>query len=319
MSKIQYTAPAERLAQTQELCSCALPDSFVLTAISASEEQERWEEAIPIAPELNALLQTALESHFPRSTPFSLLLLHITQLEHIQMPPTSPIVHKRVRCHAPASFLDQVLHPIRRTLRAGDRMLVDERGTGAVFLFPQVDRVGIACIAERISHSISLLQAETVVPPLRQQTEIALGIGSYPESAASLEELLAQAGRVSERIVFRPAVLPEPLLLRGPREGETARRNPARKERTGAVQPQGVPFMQIPSRLPTRLKQLVPHELALELRCAPVGRDHNRLTVAMADPANTRAIYHLGEVTGMTIFPVSCEPSALETLLASNW
>ena len=70
---------------------------------------------------------------------------------------------------------------------------------------------------------------------------------------------------------------------------------------------------------PTRLKLLIPYALAMELRCAPVGRDHNRLTVAMANPTDMRAIYHLREATGMTIFPVSCEASALETLLASGW
>lgn len=322
MSKIRYSAPTERLAQNQEPCSCVLPGSGSLSDECANADQERWEEeSIPIAPELNALLQTALADHFPRSAVFSLLLLHVTQFEHIQMPPTSPIVHKRVSCHAPASFLDQMLHPIRRTLRASDVLLADEQGSGAVFLFPQVDRVGIACIAERISHSIRLLQAETVVPPLRQQTEVVLGAASYPEFATSLEELLLQAGRVRERIVFRPAVLPEPVSqrTRATRGNEPARRTTRQSERVHAAHSQGVPFMQIPSRLPTRLKQLVPYTLAQELRCAPVGRDHNRLTVAMADPADALALYHLREVTGMTIFPVSCELSALETLLASNW
>jgi hypothetical protein len=311
MNKIRYPVSTEHLPQAQALCSCTPPGSFVLAETSADEDQERHEELIPLAPTLNVDLQTALASYFPRSEPFSMLLLHITQFEYIQMPPTSLIVHKRMNSHAPASFLAQVIHPIRRTLRASDLVLVDECGSGAALLFPQVDRVGIACIAERISRSINLLQAETVVPPLRQQTEIVLGVGSYPEAAASLEELLIQSARVHERVVFRPAVLPElvPLRSRAIRASKPVRRDAG----------QGVPFMQIPSRLPTRLRQLVPYALALELRCAPVGRDHNRLTVAMANPADARAIYHLREVTGMTIFPVSCELSALETLLASNW
>lgn len=322
MSKIRYSAPTERLAQDQEPCSCVPSGSVTLVERCANkEDQERWEEIIPLAPELNALLQTALTSYFPRETPFSLLLLHVTQFEYVQMPPTSPIVHKKVSCHAPASFLAQVLDPIRRTLRTSDLLLADEHGSGAVLLFPQVDRVGIACIAERISRSINLLQAETVVPPLRQQTEIVLGAASYPEFAPSLEALCVQAGLVRERIVFRPAVLstPVPRRTRAIRGNDATRRTTLQGKRSRTAHPQGVPFMQIPSRLPTRLKQLVPYTLAQELRCAPVGRDHNRLTVAMANPADARAIYHLREATGMTIFPVSCELSALETLLASNW
>jgi hypothetical protein len=311
MNKVRYPASTEHLSQTQALCSCTPPGSFVLAATAAEEDQERNEELIPLASALTRDLQRALASYFPRSTPFSLLLLHITQFEYIQMPPTSLVVHKRVNCHAPASFLAQVIHPIRRTLRASDLVLMDECGSGAALLFPQVDRVGIACIAERVSRSINLLQAETVVPPLRQQTEIVLGADSYPEAADSPEELLIQSARVREKVIFRPAVLPEPVPLRS---RAIRASKPGRRDAE-----QGVPFMQIPSRLPTRLRQLIPYALALELRCAPVGRDHNRLTVAMANPADARAVGHLREVTGMTIFPVSCELSALETLLASNW
>ncbi len=317
MSKIRHSVSIAHVPPDQERCSCAPPGSLAVMERAASEGQEESEERIPIAPALYRLLQVALASYYPRSTPFSLILLHVTQFEHIQMPPDSPIVHRRVSCHAPASFLDQVLHPIHRTLRGSDLVLADEGGSGAVFLFPQVDRVGIACIAERISRSINLLQAETVVPPLRQQTEILLGVSSYPDAATTQEALVMQASRVRERIVFHPAVLPEAVPARAvaARGAVVARRRSTRKE----VQLSGIPFMQIPSRLPTRLKQLVPYALAQELRCAPVGRDHNRLTVAMANPGDTRAIYHLREVTGMTIFPVSCELSALEVLLASDW
>ena len=80
-----------------------------------------------------------------------------------------------------------------------------------------------------------------------------------------------------------------------------------------------VPFMQLPTKLPTRLKQLIPHSIALELRCAPVGRDHHCLTVAMADPTNTVAIDYLTAKTGLTIFPVSCDVTVLDMLLASKW
>ena len=77
--------------------------------------------------------------------------------------------------------------------------------------------------------------------------------------------------------------------------------------------------MQLPSQLPKRLKHLIPHPLALELRCAPVGRDHGRLTIAMADPMNTKALDRLKEITGLTIFAVSCAEEALNTLLANKW
>src|SRR3954451_14535465 len=100
MSKIQSLAPAERLLQMQELCSCAPLGASVLADTAAPDPGE--EESIPVASELKRQLQDALADSFPRSAPFSLLLLHVTQFEHIQMPPTSPVVHKKVSCHAPA-------------------------------------------------------------------------------------------------------------------------------------------------------------------------------------------------------------------------
>lgn len=319
MSEMRYPVSTTRQLSTRERCSCSPLFSLRADPSSFPEERERREDVIPVAPALSEALQSALASYFPRSTPFSILLLHIAQFEHISMPPGSAVVHKRVSCHASAGLLEQVLHSARRSLRANDQVLVDIQGTGAAFFFPQVDREGITRIAERVSRSINLLQAETIIPPLQFETEVALGFGSYPSSANSPEMLLSQAHQIQEKIVFRPAVVSQPVSPRSPRAENPGRKSGAKLTRLQAARASGTPFMQIPSRLPTRLKQLVPYTLALELRCAPVGRDHNRLTVAMANPEDTRAISQLREATGMTIFPVSCEMAALETLLASGW
>lgn len=285
---------------------------------STNESEPRTHIAVACAP--GTALRLELEQHFPRGTAFSLLLLQMSSFEHIPMPPGSPIVHKRQRRQTSANLLEQVMHVVRRTLRADDQILLDEQAVGAAFLFPLVDQVGIAHIAGRISSNIHLLQAETLIPPLQHETEIVLGFGSYPESATSLDELIARASQTKERIIFRPAVLPQP-------DHHQSRPAPIRKTQPSAratkacsaTTQAGFPFMQIPSRLPARLQQLIPYPLALDLRCAPVGRDHNRLTVAMANPADARAIGHLRAATGMAIFPVACEVSALEILLTSGW
>jgi hypothetical protein len=39
----------------------------------------------------------------------------------------------------------------------------------------------------------------------------------------------------------------------------------------------------------------------------------------MAEPSNSVAIGYLEEMTGLTIFPVSCDVSALNALLAYKW
>ena len=318
-----YQLPAEQDPTAQKQSS-HLPFFPARHRNKLTEEEEQGEDEytrITVASTPDDLLRQALERHFPRATPFSLLLLQIVSFEHIQMPPGSPVVHKRLRRQVAVSLLEQVVQIARRALRADDQILLAEEAAGAVFLFPQVDQEGMACIFGRVSSNIRLLQAETVIPPLQQETEILLGSASYPEAASSPGELIARASQIHERITLRPAVLPQsayslPCSVSSRKTVATTAPARVRKPRAARAH---FPFMQIPSRLPARLKPLIPYPLALDLRCAPVGRDHNRLTVAMANPADTRAIGHLRSATGMTIFPVACEISALEMLLASGW
>lgn len=83
-----------------------------------------------------------------------------------------------------------------------------------------------------------------------------------------------------------------------------------------------IPFMDlfdVPKILPTQLTRLLPRALACELRCIPVGRSSRGLTVAMADPTNIDSLQRLQDVTGMTIFPVSCDEDDLNIFITKNW
>lgn len=306
MSETWQTATVALHRRKQAPCTC-LP----LFPFASPGERTQAGPGLPVAPALAHSLQEALAVHFPRLTPLSLLLLHIAQFEQLPLSQASTGTPGRRRFHAPASLQEQVLQIVRRCLRADDQILADEQGSGAALLFPGADQEGIACIVGRVSASIHLLQAETVIPPLRYETEIILGSVGCARPAASSAVLLACPGRIWEAIRFRPAVSSavRPSTLAGRR----VRSAPADAATAS------LPFMQIPSRLPTRLQQLIPHTLALHLCCAPVGRNHNRLMVAMANPTDLCAINHLHEATGLEICPVACELAALETLLACGW
>lgn len=303
-----------------ERCTCqALSSLHPASKDDQEEAGEVAEQILPVTAELNSHLRTKLGQYFPRTTPLSVLLLHISQLESVHIALKSAAVLKRPRYHAPASFLGQVLANVRRTIRTSDSILI-QNGIGAAIIFPGVDKEGGHNILERVYHSINLLQSETVIPPLKRETDVLIGLGSYPKPGSSLESLLYHTGLVARRLRFRPAVTPftwsvpsseETLHGRFSDEDEQVLLQQARSS--------GIPFMQLPTALPARLKQVIPHSLALEIRCAPVGRDHHRLTVAMADPTNRNAIRHLQEATGMLIFPVSCELAALDALLANGW
>jgi GGDEF domain-containing protein len=281
-------------------------------------------EVVPVTPatqELNQHVRTRLAALFPRSTPLSLLLIHISQLDHVHISPKTVVLHKRHRYHAPASFLEQVLTNARRVMRREDQVIA-HAGTGAAIILPDVDQEGAFSVVERVFHSINLLQPETVIPPLKRETDITIGIGSYPRPGKSLEEMLYHAGCVTHNLTLRPAVTPQ---LRGSKAALVAEMSAGQTldEETGSLHnsqgSSGVPYMQLPARLPQNLKRLVPYAIARELRCVPVGRDHNRLTVAMAYPGDTQALMRLQSVTGMSIFAVTCDISALDAMLSKEW
>ena len=306
-----------------ERCNCVPLCSLHRASKDEFEDGgEGAEQILPVTPELNTQLRTTLDTYFPRATPLSVLLLHISQLESIHIVTKTATVLKRPRYHAPASFLNQVLTNIRRTIRTSDAILI-HTGIGAAIIFPGVDREGGANILERVYHSINLLQSETVIPPIKRETDVLIGLGSYPKAGASMESLLYHTGLVARRLRFRPAVTPLSWSFDAESAAEEVGRRRLSDEDESVLLHQarssGIPFMQLPAQLPTRLKQLIPYALALEIHCAPVGRDHHRLTVAMADPTNRNVVRRLQEITGMSIFPVSCELAALDALLGHGW
>ncbi len=305
---------------TAECCMCQPLSSLQTVPLAGQENDETiYEHMVPAAAVLNTKLRTLLQTAFPRSTPLSLLLLHVSQQEYTSLTPSTSI-RKRRRYHVAPEVLEQILVNVRRAIRQEDSLLVHE-GTGAVLLLPDVDQHGASTILERVYHNINLLRAETIIPPLKRETSILMGIGTYPEPGASLEQLLYHVGRVARRLILRPAIT---TYYRGIQPGSEEEILPLTEQENQDTVPHrragnSIPFLQLPTEIPARLKQLIPHDLAVALRCVPVGRNHHCLTVAMANPTNEENIRHLQLITDMTIFPVSCEEEALNALLEQKW
>ncbi len=328
-----------------DICSCAPISSLCLLSTQEREKEtqvwnnEENDQLLPIPPALNTLLRTHVQLLLPSCTSLSVLLLHVSQLEDIHITPETEIVRKRRRYHPAASVVEQIVTNVRRAVRTEDSMYLDT-GKGAAILFPSVDQQGAHTILERVYNNVNLLQAETIVPPLTHETEIVLGIGSYPEQGRSLEQVLASAGRVMHRLTLRPAIISHlwdampsaesMLSFRDTFDTETQddeNTQPASLALPFATQSvlpttqetSPVPFLRLPTAVSKRLKSLLSYSVATQFRCVPVGRDHNRLTLAMADPTDTNAISALRESTGMSIFPVSCDKDALNALLVEPW
>ena len=301
-----------------ELCTCSPLSPLHSIPAGQRENIADCEQIVLIPPGLHSRLRAALDSLFPRSQPLSILLLHMSQLEQVQVPSQELLSYERRRYHAPAGLLQQVLANVRRVIRSDDQILIYE-DVGACIVLPNVDQHGAYSLLERVYRSISLLQAETVIPPLTRETTITLGIGTYQGPGESMEILLYRAGLVAHRFTLRPAITAELLAIKpAAAQRETQKRQSRYKEQKGSNGPV-IPFMELPQLLPKRLTHLIPYPLARELRCAPVGRDHHFLTVAMLNPLDAESGHRLREVTGMEIFPVSCKKEELDALLERGW
>lgn len=303
MKQKQQQSPGQIGLAAPEICTC-IP--------FAGSSQEEDNACLVLATEmLHSRVYSALEELLPRVQPVSVLALHIAQLEQVSLSANLPQPYWRKRYHAPAGLLDQVLANVSRVTRGDDLRLL-HRESGAVLLFPGVDARGAYGILERVYNSIALLQAETVIPPLALETVFQLGICAYPESATSLEMLLQKVGQVARQFVLRPAI--------------TAQQPAVHLTTIQTVPPSTpgsahtiIPFMELPRVLPRRLTHLIPYNVASRLRCAPVGRHQRNLTVAMSNPLDEASVQRLRELTGLQIFPVSCNEEELSLLLRQGW
>jgi Type II secretion system (T2SS), protein E, N-terminal domain len=78
----------------------------------------------------------------------------------------------------------------------------------------------------------------------------------------------------------------------------------------------GIPYLSLlPRKPPQHVQQLVNAKLAQELRCYPLGRERNTLTVAMSNPQDQSVLARLQHETGLHIFPVLTHPQELQTAL----
>src|SRR5258708_16045188 len=92
-------------AHHNERCSCMPPSAFQqLPTQGQAEEGPDNAQATLITRELSGHLHKILSASFPRATPFSLLLLHVSQREHILATPHSPSLFQHLRLHPPRSF-----------------------------------------------------------------------------------------------------------------------------------------------------------------------------------------------------------------------
>lgn len=148
-----------------------------------------------------------------------------------------------------------------------------------------------------------------------RSAKLTSGHGAFPDPQADLDDLLRAASKVSKRSSGRA----ERAWKRGPARG-TREEEPLPEERNEDLsllaRKLGIPYLALlPRKLPQQVLHLVSARLAQELRCYPLGRERNMLTVAMLNPRDHQALERLHQETGLQIFPVLTHPEALESAL----
>ena len=140
-----------------------------------------------------------------------------------------------------------------------------------------------------------------------------IGHSGYQESNASIEGSIEAADFVSLRYNWqaeKPSRKPLRHLPALPQAIEDD------SELHALARKLGIPYLTLfPHKLPTGVQRLVNPSLAQELRCFPIGRERNTLTVAMQNPQDNAALDRLHEETGLLIFPVLAHPQALQLAL----
>ena len=141
---------------------------------------------------------------------------------------------------------------------------------------------------------------------------IAVGHSAYPIPHATIYDFIEAASKPGLRLDSQPEkIINAPDTQdRQQAEDETEEELPVLARRLG------IPYLRLlPRKLPRGVQHLVNPKLAQELRCYPLGRERNMLTVAMLNPEDRSALERLEQETGLFIFPVLTHPQALQVAL----
>ena len=140
---------------------------------------------------------------------------------------------------------------------------------------------------------------------------LTIGHSSYPLHS-TLHDLVATADEVMLRFDTQPEIASQ----HAEKSQAQLEKEDPEQELPILARKLGIPYLTLlPTTLPHSLQQLVTPKLAHELRCYPVGRERNKLTVAMLNPADHSALDRLKQETGLHIYPVLTHPQALQVAL----
>ena len=207
-----------------------------------------------------------------------------------------------------------LLQSLRSLVRKTDIVLL--LNSTIHFLLFDANIQGGKLVQERLWDALLWRIHNSIDGEITRPVSIAISHSAFPHPCASIEELIEVTD--NEQLRFD-------LHTEKPTRKTTTRSHTAQSQKQGELMNEelpmlarklGIPYLSLlPRKPPQRVQQLVNRNLAQALRCYPIGRERNTLTVAMVDPQDRSALDRLRQETGLWIFPVLTNPSKLQTAL----
>jgi MshEN domain len=204
-----------------------------------------------------------------------------------------------------------LLNELRALVRKTDSVL--QLGHNLYFLLHGANKQGGQIVQDRLWEALlwrvhNLSERDMVRPQ-----SIAIGHSSFPMRNKTIRDFIAASNNATFCFETQSEKVPRKHdeVLQGQHT-----RDELDQELPVLARKLGIPYLTLlPRKIPQSLQHLVNPKLAHELRCYPLGRERNMLTVAMLNPVDHSALDRLKQETGLHIFPVLTHPQALQVAL----
>ncbi len=205
-----------------------------------------------------------------------------------------------------------VLQNLRTLVRRTDHVFLC--GKSMYFVLLAANLQGAEIVEERLWEALLWRVHGMSEQDLPRPESVCIGHGAFPAPQTSPEELLSAVHAASRHFgtraqrVFQHAG-------HASHAGDCTQLDDD-EEIPLLAKKLGIPYLSfLPAKPSRRVLQALSARLARELRCYPVGRERNVLTVAMLNPQDHQALERLRQETGLLIFPVLTHPQALDSAL----
>jgi hypothetical protein len=204
-----------------------------------------------------------------------------------------------------------LLNDLRTLVRKTDSVLL--LGHNLYFLLPGANKQGGQIVQDRLWEALLWRVHNLSERDMMHPQSIAIGRSSYPMRDKAIRDFITASYEATLRFDTQPEKAPR-------KDAEVPHgqhtKNEIDQELPVLARKLGIPYLTLlPRKLPQSLQHLVNPKLAHELRCYPLGRERNMLTVAMLNPVDHSALDRLKQETGLHIFPVLTHPQALQVAL----